>query len=78
MTLARSGGHRWQSAVGNSPFLGEGRAPRRPPVRRGTLSVSLRRGVTDNQGRDSGLIIRIIRSACEWVIFVEFFDQTLI
>lgn len=41
MTLARSGEHRWQSAVGSSPFRGEGRGPRRPPVRKGRSFDSL-------------------------------------
>ena len=41
MTLAKSGGHILRSVDGSSPFRGEGRGPRRPPVRRGRSSDSL-------------------------------------
>ena len=41
MILVRSGEHRWQSAVRNSPFPVRGRAPRRQPARKGRSSGSL-------------------------------------
>ena len=41
MILVRSGEHRRQSAVRNSPFPVRGRAPRRRPARKGRSSGSL-------------------------------------
>ena len=41
MTLAKSGGHMLRSVVGSSPFRGENKGPRRPPVRRDRSSDSL-------------------------------------